>query len=101
MSLPVAWILAGIPINILCSDLVCSLHKGLPVNPKTGKPVKPPENMPHITAQKVLPKCLQMFLPQEVCPHPSSAPRPPQKVYGENSLKDFLSFLTSQIQTFL
>lgn len=57
MALPVARIFAGIPINILCYDLVHPLHEGLLSDPKADKLGKPSEDRPHITAQKVLPKC--------------------------------------------
>lgn len=83
MALLIAWIFAGIPINVLHYDVVYPLTKGPLTVPKTGKLVNPSENMPYITAQKVLSKCLQMFLLEEVSPHSPSIFSPTESIWEE------------------
>lgn len=84
MALPVAWLFARFPVTILCYDIVYSLHKGLSTNPQTGKTVKPPENLLHVTAQRFC-RNFTDVPPKRRLPTPNLSPQ-----YEENNLKDFL-----------
>lgn len=85
ITLPIAWIFAGILINILCCNTVYPLFKGLPSTFKTGKPLK---TMPHVNAQKVLQNVYKCSFQKNFSPT-SSTPAP-KKVFGKKSLIDIL-----------
>lgn len=85
ISLPSTWISAGIPMSTLCCDRVQTLLKGLSTTLKTGKPLKPSKNMPHVNS----PKCLQMSSPELLSPVP---PPGPEIVFGKTVWKTFCDF---------